>query len=108
MAIVGTPVLAAFLVAGWWLGSPLFTSKTVIEEFPFSFDAVVPSDITRDAAEETMAAMAKFNQVVLEAMPVSTATGKTVATKIKSGNFQDADSFHKGSGQAYIYRSPDG
>ena len=28
--------------------------------------------------------------------------------KLKTGNFRDADSFHRGSGQATIYRGPDG
>ena len=28
--------------------------------------------------------------------------------KLKSGNFRDTDSFHKGSGEATIYRGPDG
>ena len=108
VAIIGTPVLAAVVVAGWWLGSPLFTSKTVIEEFPFSFNAVVPSGMTRSGVEETMSAMAKFDQRVLEAMPVSMVAEKTAAVKVKSGSFRDADSFHKGRGQATIYRSPDG
>ena len=108
VAIVGTPLLAAFLAGGWWLGSPLFTSKTVIEEFPFSFTAVVPTDMTRSGVEETMAAMAEFENKVSEAMPLSQTTGKTAAVKIKSGSFRDADRFHKGSGEATIYRSPDG
>ena len=32
----------------------------------------------------------------------------TGPVKLKSGNFQDADRSHKGSGQATIYRGPDG
>ena len=64
--------------------------------------------MTRSDVEQTMASMAKFDQRVLEAMPVSVVTGKTTAVKIKSGNFRDADRFHRGSGQAAIYRSPDG
>ena len=108
VAIIGTPALAAIVVAGWYLGSPLFTSKTVIEEFPFAFNAVVPAEMTRGAVEETMASMAAFDDEVSEAMPLSMVTAQTAAVKIKSGHFQDADSFHKGSGQAAIYRSPDG
>ena len=108
VAIVGTPLLAAVVVGGWWLGSPLFTSKTVIEEFPFAFNAVVPPDMTRDNVEDTMASMARFNQRMTEAMPVSMVAAATGAVKVKAGTFQDADQFHKGSGQAGIYRSPDG
>ena len=104
VSIVGTPALAAVVVAGWYVASPLFTSKTVIEEFPFSVNAVVPGDMTRGAVEETMATMSKFDQRMVEAMPGS----MTSAARIKSGSFQDADNFHKGSGQATIYRSPDG
>ena len=108
VAIVGTPLLAAAVVGGWWLGSPLFTSKTVIEEFPFAFNAEVPSDLTRGNVEDTMASMAEFSERVSEAMPVSMVTGATGAVKVKAGSFQDADQFHRGSGQASIYRSPDG
>ena len=108
VAIIGTPVLAIAVVGGWWLGSPLFTSKTVIEEFPFSFNADVPAELTRTSVEQTMAVLAEFNEEVLEVMPVSMVTAETAAVKIKSGNFRDADRFHKGSGQAIIYRSPDG
>ena len=108
VSIIGTPVLAILLVGGWWLGSPLFTSKTVIEDFPFSFNADVPPGLTRGAVEQTMASMAEFGQVVSEGMPVSMVTAETAAVKIKSGSFRDADNFHKGSGQATIYRSPDG
>ena len=38
-ALVGTPLLALVIWAGFELGSPLFTSTTVVEEFPFSFAA---------------------------------------------------------------------
>ncbi len=107
-AIVGTPALGALVVAGWYLGSPLFTSKTVIEEFPFAFNAEVPGEMTREAVEQTMASMAQFDDKVSEAMPVSMVTSATAAVKVKSGQLEDADSFHKGSGEATIYRSPDG
>ena len=107
VAIVGTPTLGAIIVAGWYLGSPLFTSKTVIEEFPFSFAATVPSTMTRGDVEMTMASIAKLDDRVSEEMPVSL-TGTAAPAKIKSGEFRDADGFHKGSGEATIYRSPDG
>ena len=41
--------------------------------------------------------------------PESTQTEPTAGpVKLKTGNFRDQDSFHKGSGQATIYRGPDG
>ena len=124
VAIVGTPVLAALIVGGWWLGSPLFTSKTVNEDFPFAFNATVPSDMTRTAVEQTMAGMANINQKINETMPDSLILSKTATTvgdqtpdapgtqllavKVKSGSFRDADNFHKGSGRTVIYRGADG
>lgn len=40
--------------------------------------------------------------------PVQTAVAQPEAIRLKIGNFQDADSFHRGSGEAVIYRGPDG
>ena len=39
--------------------------------------------------------------------PVAEASA-TAAAKLKTGSFRDADRAHKGSGQATIYRGPDG
>ena len=38
----------------------------------------------------------------------ATMTKQPSVLKLKSGNFRDTDSFHKGSGEATIYRGPDG
>ncbi len=185
IAIVGTPVLALVVFIGYDLGSPLFTNKTVEEEFPFAFSAIVPPEMTRDDVEKIMAGIAKVDQEMSEPMPepvkevatpeptatptptpVPTATptptpilgaGQTPApeavseptptplptatltptprptatptptpkptatptpvpvaaptggaVKLKTGDFRDQDSFHKGSGEATIYRGPDG
>ena len=137
VAIIGAPLLALAIFLAWDLGSPLFTNKTVEEEFPFSFSAVVPSDMDQEDVEKIMAGLAAMDQeVVAEAMPdVMTKTkagdedaGETTseamaaeaameedsetmqpaAVKLKTGSFRDQDSFHKGSGQATIYRAPDG
>ena len=41
--------------------------------------------------------------------PESTQTEPTIGpVKLKTGDFRDQDSFHKGSGQATIYKGPDG
>ena len=54
-------------------------------------------EAARVAAEEA-AARAAAEEAAKAAEPV----------KLKSGSLRDADSFHKGSGQATIYRAPDG
>ena len=63
--VVAIPVLALV----WWLGSPLFLSKTVDEEFPYSVGAVVPEGMTRAQVDQTMATMAMMDDGVTEAMP---------------------------------------
>ena len=140
VGIVSVPMLAAIIVPGWFLASPLFTNVTVEEELPFAFRATVPTGMTQAEVEQIMAGMAKVNQEVNEAMPVTMAimnsngvtmnaqtsaasspeqtsnsesaqTAQTIPVepmRLKTGNFQDADSFHKGSGQATILRGPDG
>ena len=55
----------------------------------------------------TMAVVAAMDdEPMMEAMPEmmmeEEETGEAV--KLKEGNFRDADSFHRGSGQAIIYR----
>ena len=41
-------------------------------------------------------------------LPTATPVPQTTAVKLKSGAFRDADDFHKGSGEATVYRGPDG
>ena len=128
--IIGTPLLALAIYIGWDLGSPLFTNKTVEEEFPFAFAAIVPEDSEREAIEKVMAVLADMDQdPVKEPMPkemmvaesvdqtsqqaeseenAATAANETGPVELKAGSFRDQDSFHKGSGQATIYRGPDG
>ncbi len=120
VAIVGIPGLAVIITAGVWLGSPLFTNTTVDEAFPPASQAVVPTDMTRSDVEKVMADMAKQDHPMTEPMPASIAvkgsdTGAAAGTQgpgaaqvVSSGDFRDADSFHKGSGIAKIYRASDG
>ena len=75
--VIGAILLFVIVGVGWWLVSPLFISKTVVEEFPAA------------AARER-------------------AGGMAAATKVKAGSFRDADGFHKGSGEAAVFRLPDG
>ncbi len=148
VAIVSTPPLIVMVWLGWSLGSPLFTNKTVEEEFPLSFTAVLPSNMEMAEVEPIMAGMARVTLTVDEEMPAMTAPAATPApdpteaptspgprqdpTKVPTmalagepgataapqqpagpvavatGSFKDADSFHRGKGQATIYRGGDG
>ena len=172
VALISSPFLVLTLWLGWSLGSPLFTNVTVIEEFPFSQNAIVPDGMDRIDVEEVMAGIAKVDDTVVEDMPGAAAISMGAAImggeaapqivpmtegdrdalmeglemmtaakvdldlammdkgldmmeaaidsagmsandqlgveKIKAGEFKDADSFHRGRGQATIYRAPDG
>ena len=97
--VVGIPILAL----GWWLGSPLFTTNEVDEEFPISAGAVVPADMTPEEVEAEMEKAAdspddQTDQPMPGADPV----------KLVGGVFVGADSFHEGSGRATIYDLGDG
>ena len=110
-AIIATPFLIVFGFLAWGLGSPLFINETVEEEFPFAYTAVVPEGMEMEDIEMAMAVVAAMDdEPMMEAMPEmmmeEEETGEAV--KLKEGNFRDADSFHRGSGQAIIYRAPDG
>ena len=101
---IAVVVLVAVGAFGWWLLSPLVFDTTVEEEFPFAEAAVVPDGMTRSDVEMTMATMAKMDSPAEEAMPAEMAESAVV----KTGEFRDADRFHKGSGTASIYRLADG
>ena len=118
--IIVLPIVAL----AWWLLSPLLVDKTVEEELPFAAQAVVPAGMTRDEVQDVMAGMAKLTRQVDEPMPdkmtmgakdssggssTTTAPGITgTAVVLSKGTFQGADRFHQGSGEATIYRGPDG
>lgn len=112
-------VLIPIAVTAWWLLSPLFLDRTVDEDLPFTESAEIPQGITRAEAEMVMSVMAKIDEEVDEPMPAplmqsqsGAASGQTSSSGdtivLKQGNFRNADSFHQGSGQASIYRGPDG
>ena len=103
-AIVAAPVLAV----AWWLLSPLFINTTVDEDFPLSANATMPPEMTRAEAESVMVGMAKIEMPpMIEPMPAEMASAETPEA-VASGQFRDADRFHRGSGSATIYRLPDG
>jgi hypothetical protein len=102
--LIWLAVAVPILFVAWWLGSPLFLDTTVNERFPLTASATIPSDMSREEAEEIMAnAAAADDAPMSEAMP--DADGPAV---IKRGAFRDADDFHRGSGTATIYRLEDG
>jgi Electron transfer DM13 len=97
--IVGVPVLAL----GWWLGSPLFLDTEVSEEFPLSAGAVVPDDMTQEDVEAALVdAAGEPDATIEEDMPTS------APVVLSSGQFEDFDNSHKGSGTATIYEIEDG
>ena len=101
--IVAIPVVAF----AWWLLSPLFISKTVVEEFPMSATAQIPANMTQDEAEKAMEVIAKIDMPAMEEMPeMPPEMNEPVA--VASGQFRDGDSFHKGSGAVTLYRLPTG
>ena len=179
LVVLAIIILIPIVAIAWWLLAPLLTSKTVDEEFPLAFAAVVPPNMDRGEVEKVMAGMAMVDQEVNEAMPAQkdmnadvnkimdgpmidtiteamakSMTGAVMDTlpdeipdtdkqaimkdiaadmkdalpkamseamakpqvsavtdapvKLKEGEFAGQDRFHKGSGRATIYQSPDG
>ena len=106
VTIIGVPLLVLFGFITYDLGSPLFINKTVEEEFPFAFAANVPVDMSMEDVEMIMSGMAGIDSAVEEGMPAM--MDEIMAVSLKSGNFRDADAFHRGSGTATIYQGPDG
>ena len=104
LIVIAIMVLVPVLAVAWWLLAPLFIDKTVEEEFPLAANAVVPSDMTMEEAETTMSAMAKVDSEMTE--PMGDEMAEAVA--LKTGEFMDADPFHKGSGTATVYSLPEG
>ena len=82
-------LIIALIVLGlgvaWYLGSPLFIDKTVDEALP----------LTQLSDEDYI------DMDVEDEMP-------TEPIVIASGSFEDADSVHKGSGSARLYKLTDG
>ena len=105
--LVGLGILIIIPAAwfAWWLLSPLITSTEVHEEFPLAHQAVVPANMTMAEVEDAMAAAANLERPVDETMPdpSGSASAPTEPLAGLTGQFRDADSFHKGSGTATVY-----
>lgn len=119
VAIVGGLVALVVVVAvGWYLFSPLIFDTAVNEDLTFATagiatpttmasneeaaDAPKAGNAEPVAVQETAAAMP--DKEMAEAMPA----GESEPVALRSGEFVDADSFHKGAGTATIYDLPDG
>jgi hypothetical protein len=90
VVVIGAPI-------AWYLGSPLFINRTVVEEFPLSGPGVIPDGMSRREAEDVMSKAAQEEHMMEEAMP---AAGTPVVHA--RGAFAGADSFHMGSGDALV------
>ena len=98
--VVGIPVLAL----AWWLGSPLLLNTEVSEGFPISAGAIVPDDMTASQVEaEMVAAAGEADTTAADGMP-----SENSPVALLSGQFEDFDSFHAGSGTATVYELDDG
>jgi hypothetical protein len=101
--LIGIAVVVA-LGAAWYLGSPLFLNKTVDEALPTAEELEVMSEEEKAAVkDEVMEEAAKAPPVVMEEEAPSSEPKKE-----SSGEFKDADSFHRGSGTATVYLLADG
>jgi hypothetical protein len=88
--VVGAPI-------AWYLASPLFINRTVVEEFPLSGGGVLPAGMSHREAEDTMRTAAQQELAMVEPMPPD--ASPVVRAR---GAFAGADSFHMGSGDALI------
>ena len=105
LLIVGAIVAIPVIAFAWWLVSPLFLSKTVVEQFPMSASAQIPQGMTQSEAEKVMEGMAKIDMPASEEMP-EMPPEMDEPVVVASGQFRDGDSFHKGSGAVTLYRLP--
>ena len=105
--LIGVGIVAIVPIAwlAWWLLSPLWMDTEVSEEFPLAARAVVPENMTMGEVEEVMAAAADMaDRPVSETMAEMTATTAPEEPQSRlTGQFQDADRFHQGSGSATVY-----
>lgn len=111
-ALLAIGAILVLAVAGFLL-SPLFIDRTVDEDLDLFFEdgspnlaalGTLPDEKLDSMREEIMTAAGNMpdKAVADEMMP------ETGPELIATGNFSDADAIHKGSGDAFLYRLPDG
>lgn len=108
--IIGIGILAIVPLAfgGWILLEPLFSDDEVNEEFPLATRAIIPQNVTMEQVEELMTSAAEVEKVVADAMPAMAAAADAEPRALLSGQFRNADAFHRGSGTATVYELGDG
>ena len=110
--IIGIVGLAIVLSVAWYLASPLFINRVVEEDFPAQVPNAaevvqIPQEERQPVDTEVVEPPAEIpDKVMDEAMPEEVAD--TQPALVVQGQFKDADSFHKGSGQATLYQLADG
>ena len=109
--ILAIPVLAV----AWYLGSPLFIDKTVIEEFPQAAPLVgqatdgTPTTSTSTAGStSTSAADEQPGETTSSTEAPATTTSPAGPIALRAGTFVDGEPGHSGSGSATIYELEDG
>ena len=85
-----------------------YLSDVMPESMVKSMVAATQVANTTPEANATPAATGGGEAAPTEPAPAPTAAAPARPLALKSGPFRDADSFHKGSGLATIYRTPDG
>ena len=108
MAMVDDPVMVEDMPPG----SSMTASSMVMAETPVTaVETEMMSDMMRGiamgAAATDEAAMAQAVDMMAPAM-ASVMEQQSAPVELKAGSFRDADSFHKGSGDATIYSAPGG
>ena len=110
--LIGIGIFAIIPIAwlGWWLGAPLITSNEANEAFPRATQAAVPSSMSMAEVEALMVTASQIETEVAEQLPaMPSAAGQAAEPTVAlTGQFRDADSFHKGSGTATVYDLGDG
>jgi hypothetical protein len=97
--VIGIAVMAV----AWWLLSPLFINRTVVEDFPRAALAEVPEDMSAAEVEQAMVDAEGSGASATEPMPEM-----VEPVVLVSGEIMGVDSFHQGSGTATIYQLDDG
>jgi hypothetical protein len=111
IGIIGVIGLIVVAIVGWFLASPLFIDNVVDEAFPVQIPsseelAQMSEEELKQVETKAMAAAAAMpDKEMAEPMPEPVSANPAVLVQ---GQFQDADSFHQGSGLAAIYPLPDG
>lgn len=99
-------LLSALLIsaAGWFFISPLLIDEQVDEALVIFSTPPIGPDARTEAMQEAMAGVAQEpDQTVDEGMAMA-----SEPQVLERGKFRDADSVHRGSGDALLYRLADG